>query len=65
MDDRGLGDGQASYDLLTINLNNHDLDAARRRIDLYMNAYAGDGTRMTRNLDFVAGPDEERGGHSG
>jgi malate synthase len=52
-------------DLLNINLNNHDLDEARRRIDLYMNAYAGDGTRMTENLDFVAGRDEERGRHSG
>ena len=52
-------------DLLNINLNNHDLDEARRRIDLYMNAYAGDGTRMTENLDFVAGRDEERGRRSG
>jgi len=51
-------------DLLNINLNNHDLDEARRRIGLYMEAYAGDGTRITENLDFVAARDEERGGHS-
>src|SRR2546426_5579511 len=39
-------------DLLNINLNNHDLDEARRRINLYMEAYRTDGTRITRNLDF-------------
>ena len=39
-------------DLLNINLDNHDLDEARRRINLYMEAYRTDGTRITRNLDF-------------
>ena len=52
-------------DLLNINLNNHDLEEARRRIGLYMDAYARDGTRITENLDFVAMRDEERGRHSG
>jgi malate synthase len=51
-------------DLLNINLNNHDLHEARRRIDLYMDAYAGDGKRITENLDFVTTRDEERGRHS-
>lgn len=51
-------------DLLNINLDNHDLDEARRRIGLYMDAYARDGTRITENLDFVAARDEERGRHS-
>ena len=52
-------------DLLNINLNNHDLDEAKRRITLYMDAYSGNGTRITENLDFVATRDGERGGHSG
>jgi len=39
-------------DLLDINLNNHDLDVARKRIKLYMDAYHTDGTRITENLDF-------------
>ncbi|MGE0702602.1 MAG: malate synthase [Vicinamibacterales bacterium] len=39
-------------DLLNINLNNHDLAAARRRIDAYMAACRTDGTRITKNLDF-------------
>jgi malate synthase len=41
-------------DLLNINLNNHDLGEARKRIRLYMDTFAGDGTRITENLDFVA-----------
>jgi len=43
-------------DLLNINLNNHHLQEAERRIDLYMEAYARDGTRITENLDFVGAP---------
>jgi malate synthase len=39
-------------DLLNINLNNHDLDEARRRIALYMDALRRDGTRIAKNLDF-------------
>jgi malate synthase len=38
-------------DLLNINLNNHDLDVARRRIAAYMSAFTTDGTRITENLD--------------
>jgi malate synthase len=38
-------------DLLNINLNNHDLEVARRRISAYMEAYTTDGTRITENLD--------------
>lgn len=40
-------------DLLNINLNNLDLDVARKRIKLYIDAYKKDGTRITENLDFT------------
>ena len=40
-------------DLLNINLNNHDLAQARRRIVMYMEAFRTDGRRITRNLDFA------------
>ncbi|MDA2919902.1 isocitrate lyase/phosphoenolpyruvate mutase family protein [Desulfobacterota bacterium AH_259_B03_O07] len=40
-------------DLLNINLNNHDLLTAKKRIQLYMDAFNKDGTRITENLDFV------------
>jgi malate synthase len=40
-------------DLLNINLDNHDLAKARQRIAAYMEAFARDGTRITRNLDFA------------
>jgi malate synthase len=39
-------------DLLNINLDNHDLDTARDRIRMYLEAFARDGTRITENLDF-------------
>ena len=39
-------------DLLNINLNNHDLLKAKERINLYMNEFKKDGTRITENLDF-------------
>jgi malate synthase len=39
-------------DLLNINLNNHDLDEAKRRIRLLTDAFRKDGTRVTQNLDF-------------
>ena len=39
-------------DLLNINLNNHNLEEARRRINAYMTACRSDGTRITNNLDF-------------
>ena len=41
-------------DLLNINLDNNDLGEARRRIDLYMDAYRHQGVRITRNLDFAS-----------
>ena len=41
-------------DLLNINLNNRDLESARRRITAYMTACRLDGTRITNNLDFDA-----------
>ncbi len=44
-------------DLLNINLNNHDLGAARQRISQYLEAFGRDGTRVTENLDFVAATD--------
>src|SRR5262249_10302028 len=39
-------------DLLNINLENHDLAEARRRIRLLAEAFRKDGTRITENLDF-------------
>jgi malate synthase len=41
-------------DLLNINLENHDLAEARRRIRLLAEAFRRDGTRITENLDFGA-----------
>ncbi|HSN54615.1 MAG TPA: isocitrate lyase/phosphoenolpyruvate mutase family protein, partial [Candidatus Sulfomarinibacteraceae bacterium] len=47
-------------DLLNINLDNHDLETARQRIALYMEAFMRAGTRITENLDTAgsAGGDE-------
>jgi malate synthase len=39
-------------DLLNINLGLADLSRARGRIAEYLQAFAADGTRITRNLDF-------------
>lgn len=39
-------------DLLNLNLNNHDLARARKRIDDYFNAFGRDGTRITANPDI-------------
>jgi malate synthase len=39
-------------DLLNINLDNYDLEEARRRIRLFADAFRTDGTRITENLDF-------------
>lgn len=39
-------------DLLNINLENYDLQEARRRIRLLAEAFRKDGTRITGNLDF-------------
>ena len=41
-------------DLLNINLNNHDLETARQRINLYMNKLKQNGIRITENPDFPA-----------
>ncbi len=40
-------------DLLNINLDNHDLAEAKRRIRSYMDGFHRDGTRITENLDFA------------
>lgn len=40
-------------DLLNINLNNFDLEIARKRIEHYMLHYRQDGTRITDNQDFI------------
>jgi malate synthase len=40
-------------DLLNINLDNHDLDEAKRRIRLLTEAFRKDGTRITENQDFA------------
>jgi malate synthase len=39
-------------DLLNINLDNEDLDIARKRIHSYLEAFKKDGTRLTENPDF-------------
>ncbi len=39
-------------DLLNINLGNHDLGEAQRRIRLLTESFHRDGTRVTENLDF-------------
>jgi malate synthase len=39
-------------DLLNLNLNNHDLATAKRRIAAFLDAFRRDGTRMTENPDF-------------
>jgi malate synthase len=43
-------------DLLNINLGNHDLLEAKRRIRLLADAFRKDGTRITENLDFDTVP---------
>jgi len=48
-------------DLLNINLNNHDLEKARKRIRRYMDVLGRDGSRITENLDFIAPRSEGRG----
>lgn len=40
-------------DLLNINLNNNDLEEAKKRINMYIDAFIKDGTRITENIDFV------------
>ena len=40
-------------DLLNVNLDNSDLASAKERIGMYLGAFAEDGTRITRNLDFT------------
>jgi malate synthase len=39
-------------DLLNINLNNHDLGEAKKRIALYKDTFVKTGKRITENLDF-------------
>jgi len=39
-------------DLLNINLDNLNLAVAKERINLYMDAFKKDGTRITENFDF-------------
>lgn len=39
-------------DLLNINLDNEDLQQAKERIAMYVDAFRKDGTRITKNLDF-------------
>ncbi|MEQ1855492.1 MAG: malate synthase [Longimicrobiales bacterium] len=40
-------------DLLNINIDNFDLSTAKQRIRMYLDAFAKDGTRITKNLDFA------------
>ncbi|MEO6722544.1 MAG: malate synthase [Ferruginibacter sp.] len=39
-------------DLLNINLNNLNLEVAKQRINMYMETFRNDGSRITENLDF-------------
>ena len=41
-------------DLLNINLNNTDLDVAKKRIGMYLDKFKKEGIRITENLDFVS-----------
>jgi malate synthase len=41
-------------DLLNINLNNYNLDEAKKRITLYKDTFQKNGKRITENLDFPA-----------
>jgi malate synthase len=43
-------------DLLNLNLDNHDLGTARRRIADYFAKFGRDGIRITENLDFERSP---------
>ena len=49
-----MGDAKLPWyiDLLNINLENYDLNEAKRRIRLLADAFAAHGTRITANLDF-------------
>ena len=49
-----LSDVKAPWfiDLLNINLNNTDLELARKRIKIYMDTFIKQGRRITANLDF-------------
>jgi malate synthase len=47
-------------DLLNINLNNVDLDVAKKRIAQYMEAFRRDGTRITENPDFASAGSESK-----
>ena len=40
-------------DLLNINLNNMDLEEARKRINMYMDTFEKENTRITKNIDFI------------
>jgi malate synthase len=40
-------------DLLNLNLDNHDLAEARKRIRLFTESFRKDGSRLTENLDFA------------
>ncbi|MBW3671234.1 MAG: acyl-CoA dehydrogenase family protein, partial [Acidobacteria bacterium] len=42
-------------DMLNLNLNNHDLGVAKRRIQRYLEAFERDGTRITENPDLGEG----------
>jgi len=39
-------------DMLNINLNNADLEVAKKRIEMYSNTFANNNTRITENVDF-------------
>jgi len=41
-------------DLLNINLGNHDLADARRRIRMFIEEFGSHGRRVTKNVDFEA-----------
>ena len=40
-------------DLLNVNIDNYDLETARKRIRHYIDTFRKDGTRITENLGFA------------
>ena len=42
-----------AIDLLNVNIGNHDVEEARRRLTLVTEAFERDGSRVTENLDFA------------
>jgi len=53
---RSAGKPPWYIDLLNLNIDNHDLDRARERIESYLKALGRNGARITENVDFDSVP---------